>query len=1083
MKAQFKLLLSNSIKIKFATFFLIGFSILTFDLHANWKPVAAHLEESGLESIMIRSDQNISNTINLEYTIPSPDFKKVYYQNINNMPTQQMILGNAKIYSTPKEPEVPYIFSRVILPQGRTIDKINIIPLESMELPGKHTLSYGEMPHPMSSNTVTWMEPDLNIYNSDNPYPNEAVKLVSIQYRCGIAIAHINLFPVTYFPKSGKITYLKNFKLVITTKPSTNGGTGVKVRVDRLLKNYKMTEENPLMLNSYTSNKIQGKYQNVLCNPKDDYSYVVVTSKEFMEASTTPNINDLIEHRKSKGFTCKIETVEDILSNYSGSNKANKLRNFIKDAYNNWNTKFVLLGGDTAVVPLRTVVASNGGTTDNKMPSDLPLQCLDQETWNNDWEAEVYIGRFSAESTKEFANQIFKTLKYETDPVSEPYLTSHLGVGESLDANTYAKKAMQELQSYFPDEFSFDGIYDADGKWPKSELIDLINTSKYSILDHFGHCNTSYAMKMRNGDEEKLTNDNFIFAKSQGCIPGAFDRDCFGERLTTSTRTGMFAVVFNSRFGWYRPRNPTGGSSHKVHRSFWKACWEEDMDYFGEFNEYSHRMNTNYKWDIQTSNLLGDPATLFRGKDSPPFVQISSPKGREKWEQNRTFYIRWDDNIDDNVKIELLKGNSIYKVLATSVPSTGSFKWDITADYDIATDYKIKITSTITDTLVDESKEFFAIEPKSTLAVKWPNGGDALQKNSEYTITWDDNLGGNVKIDLYKTSKLSTNVVKSTESNGSFKWKVPENIKTGMDYKIRVSSIDKPWLFDESDNNISVSNPLVNLPYTQNFDSFSTDGFELGEFWEQLDDDDLDWTIQKGPTPSRVGSRPDETGAEGDHTSGDRKYLFTEASGNGNDKKMSIISPIFNFKNANSAKLSFYYHMFAKDDTTMGTLHVDICADGQWTDDVVKISGDQGDQWKEKVVDLANYIGKKQIQVRFRGETGSNWQSDICIDDFKIEATLGVNPNTNLLTNTFLKYFNSNIIYQIPNTISSNKIHVEINLYNLKGKLIKTLVNEQQKPGRYSVNLNLNNKRLATGIYIVKMNAKNLSRTIKMIRK
>jgi serine protease AprX len=58
---------------------------------------------------------------------------------------------------------------------------------------------------------------------------------------------------------------------------------------------------------------------------------------------------------------------------------------------------------------------------------------------------------------------------------------------------------------------------------------------------------------------------------------------------------------------------------------------------------------------------------------------------------------------------------------------------------------------------------------------------------------------------------------------------------------------------------------------------------------------------------------------------------------------------------------------------------------------------------------------------------------------------------------------------------------VSIEVYNLRGNKIKTLVNQSQEPGVYSVNLALNN--LASGVYLVKA-VKNgvIQQTIRVIK-
>ena len=57
-------------------------------------------------------------------------------------------------------------------------------------------------------------------------------------------------------------------------------------------------------------------------------------------------------------------------------------------------------------------------------------------------------------------------------------------------------------------------------------------------------------MKFYNADADGLTNTKFPFMYSQGCLPGNFEGDCVAEHLTTSTRHGNYAVIFNSRYGW-----------------------------------------------------------------------------------------------------------------------------------------------------------------------------------------------------------------------------------------------------------------------------------------------------------------------------------------------------------------------------------------------------------------------------------------------------------------------------------------------------------------------------------------------------
>ena len=57
--------------------------------------------------------------------------------------------------------------------------------------------------------------------------------------------------------------------------------------------------------------------------------------------------------------------------------------------------------------------------------------------------------------------------------------------------------------------------------------------------------------------------------------------------------------------------------------------------------------------------------------------------------------------------------------------------------------------------------------------------------------------------------------------------------------------------------------------------------------------------------------------------------------------------------------------------------------------------------------------------------------------------------------------------------------NVNLNIYNVLGELVSTLVNEQMKPGYYEYGLDATN--LASGVYLYKLQAGSFVETKKMI--
>ncbi len=157
--------------------------------------------------------------------------------------------------------------------------------------------------------------------------------------------------------------------------------------------------------------------------------------------------------------------------------------------------------------------------------------------------------------------------------------------------------------------------------------------------------------------------------------------------------------------------------------------------------------------------------------------------------------------------------------------------------------------------------------------------------------------------------------------------------------------------------------------------------------WADASGDDFDWSRISGATPSS------NTGPGADHTTGTESYIYTEATGNNPSQTAIVEGPCVDLTQRTAASWSFWYHMWGGN---MGTLYAeaaDSCADtpSTWTP-ISTISGDQGDSWQQASIDLASRLGTK-FKIRFRGVTGSGFQSDIDIDDVLVDATGGPPPH------------------------------------------------------------------------------------------
>jgi hypothetical protein len=632
--------------------------------HGNYRRAAALPQKANAEPIMVEVANTAGSVIGLTYSLPDAGIKATGAQ-YGGANLSEVDVGNALQSGNEGEPVLPVIPVQVVIPAGYSLENVRVVATKTQEMKGTYRIRHGEAKIPLVPGAKQRKATPLSrIYDSDNTYPSKTVELVGVQYKRGVAIAFLKVHPVAYRPKSGKISACTSVSFELKTKK--DGSRSLLKSRPNAFNKASLQVENPEAFGTYEEGSMapldSGSVSPLgICDPAQSYRYVVVTADSFRTATTDYTIRDLIAQKQARGLSATIVTIEDVLANYTGVDNAERLRNFIIDAYTNWETDFVLLGGDINIIPMRKLYCYGGGETD-QIPSDLYYQCLDgnynsdnDSYWGEptdgpggtdvDLMAEVFIGRASAENKTEMSNFVYKTLAYENAAESSPYLRRALMVGEYLGfggVSDYATASMEEIRlgssasgyttAGFASSplFSVDTLYDRSGySWPASDILSRMSSGTYGIYNHLGHANYNYVMKFYNADADALTNDDFFFAYSQGCIPGNYEADCVAEHLTTSTRHGAYAVVFNSRYGWGQ-FNSTDGPSQRFDRQFWDAYFGELMSNLGALNADSHEDNIwdingdCIRWCFYESNLLGDPQTPVRGRVVGPSLAYSS---------------------------------------------------------------------------------------------------------------------------------------------------------------------------------------------------------------------------------------------------------------------------------------------------------------------------------------------------------------------------------------------------------------------------------------------------------------------------
>jgi hypothetical protein len=576
----------------------------------------------------------LANTINSEeeilltYNFESPNIKTV---EIHGTTYERITLSKCMASGKIGEPLIPSKGANILLPPNSKVYDIQVTPSEKQDLGNGHFIEPMGKPIPISSVKKDIIPiPNENIYSSNEFYPGKLHTLIDDYYYRGYKILVLLLHPIQYNPTTGELFYYKNLDVKIDLIKSDER--------NNLYRGYK--KDSHEITNKVDNPENVIKYVKESKSSMDDYELLILTSDSLKDG-----FNSLKEAHDEGGTPTIIKTLSDI-----GSSDLEDIRNYIIDAYNNWGIDYVLIGGDTDVfpAPILWVYGLDEETWpyETKMPSDLFYACLDgpynydgDDKWGEptdgegggdvDLFADVYVGRACVGDTTEVNNFVTKTIKYLSRNPDDEYLSNACFVGEYLGDHgiaTWGGNYLDQLINGSSDdnyttigisasEYNIDKLYDRDypgNYWPSQEIVNRIEDG-FHFINHLGHSNYDYNMRLVNYDVDLLTNDDLCFIYSQGCNAGGFDEeDCIAEYFNVKNTYGAFAGIWNARYGFFWSHS-TDGDSQRFQREFWDAVFGENIPEIGKANHDSKEDNipiigrSMIRWCYYQTNLFGDP--------------------------------------------------------------------------------------------------------------------------------------------------------------------------------------------------------------------------------------------------------------------------------------------------------------------------------------------------------------------------------------------------------------------------------------------------------------------------------------------
>ncbi|HUU44423.1 MAG TPA: C25 family cysteine peptidase, partial [Acidobacteriota bacterium] len=549
-------------------------------------------------------------------------------------------------------PQLPVKTIQWAVPAGARVEDVAVTGVESEYLPGVYNLFPCQPPRILSAGRdgIAFVPPDPAAYSAAGFYPESVIASVPAGRLRDTRLSAFQVYPLQYEAQTGRVRILTRIDISITladtdapparVAKASLGGSDIQNRILRAT----VANSRGVLPSVQTAQSAPQTAQ-----AGEVYEYVIITSSA-LESAFTP----LAAWKTQKGVPAKIVTTQQIYAEYTGADNAEQIRNFIQTAYADWGTVWVLLGGDTPIVPQRVAWAMDceyGSTDHNYIPADLYYSDLD-----GDWDAngngvygevddnvdlypDVFVGRACCDNLSEAEAWVSKLLVYEQAPPTD-YQLNMAFFAEILWSSPYTDSSVPKnvIDSLcVPPRYDpITKLYESLGNESQTTVVQALNDGQ-SIVNHNGHCwidlmgvGSGY---LSNPDMDGLTNGarqtSVLF--SIGCWPAAFDYDCLAEHFITNPTGGGVAFIGNSRYGWGSPGNPEYGYSDRYDRQFFAALLVDSLYQLGSALAKAktyyvpHTRDENvYRWCQYEVNLLGDPEMPV-WTDTPGQLTVQHP--------------------------------------------------------------------------------------------------------------------------------------------------------------------------------------------------------------------------------------------------------------------------------------------------------------------------------------------------------------------------------------------------------------------------------------------------------------------------
>ncbi len=530
-------------------------------------------------------------------------------------------------YSTtePGSPNLPVAVYSFVIPPDAEITGVDVVDVSTTAIPGEFNIHPSQRPQVLSKPALAFVPPDPTAYSSDRAYPAEMVRFTRSGVMGGYRIAGIQLAPLRYFPTQKRLEMVTRVEVAVRYERNRHEVLSLdKSQVDLMGQSARTLVRNPEQVANWAPQTKQT--DDWLCD------MMVITS-----TAQAANFQPFVNWKTRRGIKTVVVKTESIYSAYTGRDNQEKIRNCVIDYWQNHGLKWVLIGGDDGIVPVRTCRLTVEGNEED-IASDMYYADL-QYSWDSnhndlfgemddsvDLFYDVFIGRTPVDNASDVATFFAKDTMFEKH--QDTTRLKRVLYGSTMLFDPYHGKVINHIiASEFPTGWSHAHLED-----PYSgEYADSMS-SGFQLAHVAAHGNPYTFSVMDDYEVAGLTNGltKLNFVNSIACESGWFDNDeCLAEDLVKAANGGCIACMLNSRYGFGYP--PALGPSELLDLQFYRYFLQGYATQFGSIGmlskDYFRSLSMDqevWRWCVFELNLFGDP-TLSVWAEKPKSLTVTTP--------------------------------------------------------------------------------------------------------------------------------------------------------------------------------------------------------------------------------------------------------------------------------------------------------------------------------------------------------------------------------------------------------------------------------------------------------------------------